>query len=110
MSENIGWLQAAMSMYLTGRLAQFRAELEEGAGQPICALKTDVALLLSDLCRFLGLDEEQHNFVLGEGGVRHVTQVLDTRILVQMGLTPARDEPVETIEFVTLSFVETGCQ
>jgi len=85
MSENIGWLHAAMSTYLTGRLAQFRAELEEGAGQPICALKTDAALLLSDLCRFLGLDEEQHNFVLGEGGVRHVMQVLEMRVSVRTG-------------------------
>jgi len=80
MSGNTNWLDAAISKYLSGKLAQFCSELDEGTRQPIGALQTDAALLLSDLCRFLGLDEEQHNHVLGESGVQHVMQVLETHI------------------------------
>jgi hypothetical protein len=46
--------------------------LESRTHQPVGAAQTDAALLLSDLCRHFGLDEEQHAHVLGEAGVRHV--------------------------------------
>jgi hypothetical protein len=87
MSTNTDWLDKAVSKYLTGRLAQFRASLEEESGQPINAIETDAALLLSDLCRFLGLDEEQHNYVLGGSGVRHVNHVLETQVAVRKALS-----------------------
>jgi hypothetical protein len=101
MSANIDWLDAAISKYLTGRLARFRAELEEGTEQSIGTLQINAALLLSDLCRFLGLDEQQHDYVLGEGGVQHVLEVLETRVLIctaplptLQGTTPERLESV----------------
>jgi hypothetical protein len=55
MSTNMDWLDAAVGKYLTGRLAQFRSELEEGTGRSVSALQVDVALLFSDLCRFFHL-------------------------------------------------------
>jgi hypothetical protein len=90
MSTNIAWFDTAISKYLTGKLVQFRSELEEGTGQPISALQFNAALLLSDLCRSLNLDEEQHDYVLGESGTQHVLQVLETRITVRTSLPLAQ--------------------
>ena len=80
MSENLEWLDKAFSKYMTGKLVQFRASLEQEAEHSIGDLEINAALLLSDLCHFLGLDEQQHDRVLGEAGVTHVMQVLDTRV------------------------------
>lgn len=102
MSANQAWLEIAIAKYLTGKLTRFRADLERGTDQPIDALHFNAALLLSDLCRFLGLDEEQHNQVLGERGVQHVSEVLGTRVWARK---PARSLPkptVETAEQLTL--------
>jgi hypothetical protein len=68
------WLDAVMSKYVAGQLARFRAEVESRTYQPIGAVQTDAARLLSDLCRHFGLDEEQHAHVLGDAGVRHVEE------------------------------------
>lgn len=73
-------LEVAINRYLTGRLAHFRAILEQEAEQPIQDLEVSAALLLSDLCRFIGLDPAQHDHVLGHSGVQHVLQVLDTPV------------------------------
>ena len=86
MSTNTDRPPTAINEYLTEALAQFRASLEEGTGQPIDALPTNPALLLSDLCRFLGLDEQQHDRVLGASGTRHLLQVLATRVSVPAAL------------------------
>lgn len=80
MSANTDWLETAIAHYLTGKLARFRVDLEQGTDQPIDALQVNAALFISDLCRFLGLDEEQHDHVLGESGVHHVLAVLETRV------------------------------
>ena len=72
MSADTKWLDAAMSKYVTGQLARFRAEVENRTHQSIGSIQTDAARLLSDLCRHFGLDEEQHAHVLGESGVQHV--------------------------------------
>jgi hypothetical protein len=74
MSADTQWLDAAMSKYVTGQLARFRAEVENRTHQSIGSIQTDAARLLSDLCRHFGLDEEQHAHVLGESGVRHVEE------------------------------------
>jgi preprotein translocase subunit SecA len=74
MSADTQWLDAVMSKYVAGQLARFRAELEGRTHQPVGAVQTDAARLLSDLCRHFGLDEEQHTLVLGEAGVRHVEE------------------------------------
>jgi hypothetical protein len=72
MSADTQVLDAVLSKYVAGQLARFRAELESRTHQSVGAAQTDAALLLSDLCRHFGLDEEQHAYVLGEAGVRHV--------------------------------------
>jgi hypothetical protein len=74
MSTDTQWLDAVMSKYVAGQLARFRADLEGHTHQPVGAVQTDAARLLSDLCRHFGLDEEQHAHVLGEAGVRHVEE------------------------------------
>ena len=74
MPANTQWLDAVMSKYVAGQLARFRAEVESHTHQSIGSVQTDAARLLSDLCRHFGLDEEQHAFVLGESGVRHVEE------------------------------------
>jgi hypothetical protein len=74
MPANTQWLDAVLSKYVAGQLARFRAEVEGHTHQSIGAVQTDVARLLSDLCRHFGLDEEQHALVLGESGVRHVEE------------------------------------
>jgi hypothetical protein len=65
---------------LCNRLWQFRLGLEGQAGESITVLDAPVALVLSDLCRFLHLSEEQHARVLGEEGVAYVDEVLETRV------------------------------
>ncbi|MBN1978745.1 MAG: hypothetical protein JW918_15210 [Anaerolineae bacterium] len=75
MSADTQWLDAVMSKYVTGQLTRFRAEVENRTHQPVGAIQTDAARLLSDLCRHFGLDEEQHARVLGESGVRHVEEL-----------------------------------
>ncbi|MFL7794856.1 MAG: hypothetical protein AB8I69_22125 [Anaerolineae bacterium] len=74
MPADTQWLDAVLSKYVTGQLARFRAEVENHAHQPVGAIQTDAARLLSDLCRHFGLDEEQHAHVLGESGVQHVEE------------------------------------
>jgi hypothetical protein len=74
MTANTQWLDTVMSKYVAGQLARFRGELEGRMHQPIGAVQTDAARLLSDLCRHFGLDEEQHALVLGEAGMRYVEE------------------------------------
>ena len=80
MLQNTDWFGPAVSKYLTGRLARFRVKLEREADRPIDGLHLDAALLLSDLCRFLGLDEAQHRHVLGQDAVHHVEEKMKLRI------------------------------
>jgi hypothetical protein len=70
----------ATRVFLTDRLTEFRESLEEGTESPVGMLQVTAAILLSDLCRFLGLDEQQHDQVLGEKGAEHVTEFLETRV------------------------------
>jgi hypothetical protein len=74
MSADAHWLDAIMTKYIAGQLARFRSDIEALTHQPVSAVQTDAARLLSDLCRHFGLDEDQHAHVLGESGVRHVEQ------------------------------------
>ena len=74
MSANPQWLDPVLSRYVTGQLARFRVQLEMQTRQPVESVRTDAARLLSDLCRHFGLDEEQHTYVLGKSGVRHVEE------------------------------------
>jgi hypothetical protein len=92
MSINTDSIEKAIKNYLTGKLAQFRTTLEGEAGQPICEIELDGTLLLSDICRFLGLDEQQYNQVLGENGVQYVSEVFETRVWVRSSLLPVPSE------------------
>jgi hypothetical protein len=74
-AKTLAQIDDLFARYMTTRLTQFRAELEQQARQPLPSVHTDAARLLSDLCRFCGLDEQQHDRVLGENGVRHVHTV-----------------------------------
>lgn len=71
---------AELAETLCNRLWQFRLGLEGQAGQPVTTLDAPVALILSDLCRFLHLSEEQHRRVLGDEGVTYVNEFLNTRV------------------------------
>ena len=75
MPANTQRLDAVMPKYVAGQLARFWADLEGHTHGPVGAVHTDAARLLSDLCRFCGLNKQQHNRVLGETGARHVHTV-----------------------------------
>ena len=68
-----------LARYLTTKLTQFRTQLEKTSGHSIDTLEVDAALMLSDLCRFLGLEEAQHNRVLGDAGIASVLDHLEHR-------------------------------
>lgn len=110
MSANIDQLNGVLGKYMAGQLTQFRADLEEGTGQPISDLQINAALLLSDLCRFLSLDEQQHDHVLGTSGVQHVMQVLETRMLVRMALPLVLHRSVVETVGVVASLPGDVCQ
>ena len=67
---------------LCDKLWQFRLALEGQARQPAASIEAPVTLLLSDLCVFAGLTEEQHARVLGQEGVDHVNGVLETKVRI----------------------------
>lgn len=71
----------------THKLLQFRLQLEAEAAQPLATVEANAALVLSDLCRFLGLDERQHDDVLGPLGVDYVQHTLDVRMSAMLGGT-----------------------
>ena len=64
---------------LCNKLWQFRLSFESQAEQSLAAMNVPFALLMSDVCVFAGLSEEQHDRVLGEEGVSYVNKVLATR-------------------------------
>jgi len=59
---------------------RFRQHLEAEAAEPISALEVNAALLLSDLCQFLGLDTPQRSQVLGPYGTRYLATILATQV------------------------------
>ena len=69
---------------LCSKLRQFRLGLEGQSGESVSAMEAPIALLLSDLCVFTGLNEEQHRRVLGDEGVAFVNDVLATRMRLKM--------------------------
>ena len=104
MMTNIDWVDVAINKYLAGRLARFRARLEQEAEQPVGDLEVNAALLLSDLCRFLGLDEPQYVYVLGERGVEYVLRVMEAHCSVRANRVTTRSRPAsETVEVVATS-------
>ena len=52
--------------YMTTRMKDFRAKLEWQTRRPLSSVRTDAASLLSKLCQFCDLDEQQRAIVMGE--------------------------------------------
>lgn len=63
---------------MTTLLADFRQQLERESGGTINCLEANTAELLSDLCRFLGLSDQNRRKVLGMNGARHVDVIEHT--------------------------------
>jgi hypothetical protein len=81
-------LQPTVSRYVRGveyksltvLLSDFRKTLEHESGGSISQLDANAAEILSDLCCFLGLSDENRRKVLGNDGVRFIDSTLDTPI------------------------------
>jgi hypothetical protein len=56
---------------MTSLLQDFRRQLEHASGGPINDLNANAAEIISDLCRFLGLSEQNRRKVLGTNGAQH---------------------------------------
>ena len=65
---------------LSQALRRFRQQLESQAEKPIHEIDANAALLLSDLCVFMGLGERQHDTILGQEAVNFLTEMLDTKV------------------------------
>ena len=76
--------EEGLEVVLCSRLRQFRVALEQQSGESVIEMEVPIALLLSDLCVFAGLSEEQHAAVLGDEGVAFVNDVLATRLRLKM--------------------------
>ena len=63
---------------MTTLLTDFRQQLERENGGTINRLEANTAELLSDLCRFLGLSDQNRRKVLGTNGTRHVDMIEHT--------------------------------
>ncbi len=57
---------------LTKLLTDFRQQLEHESGSTVNRLDTNAAELLSDLCRFLGLSDQNRRKVIGVNGAQYV--------------------------------------
>ena len=51
---------------ITVKLAGLREEIEAGCSAPVWAVPVDAATVLADVCRVLGLSDEQVRRVLGD--------------------------------------------
>jgi len=65
---------------MVNRLKGLREEIERDGGVRIAALEALFALALWDVCRALGLSEEECDVVLGQEGAAYVEGVLCTRV------------------------------
>jgi hypothetical protein len=65
---------------LTACLKHFRQEVEKGTGAQIQTIEINAALLLSDVCTFIGLSDEKRREVLGKSAAAFVSSVEDEPI------------------------------
>ena len=87
-TKGINMLQPTVSRYVRGieyksltvLLSDFRKTLERESGGSISRLDTTAAEILSDLCVFLGLSDENRRKVLGHDGARFIDSTLDALI------------------------------
>jgi hypothetical protein len=74
---------------LTSLLQDFRRQLEHQSGGPIHELnQINAAALLSDLCLFLGLSDQNRRKVLGARAATYLDQVLASRLGVNPRTAP----------------------
>jgi len=73
------WVAARHHQAVIDRLRRFREGLEpEMESEPWTHLEAPMVLLLSDVCRALGLDEKEQAIVLGDEGMLALTETLET--------------------------------
>ena len=70
---------------MTSLLQDFRRQLEHEHGGPIHELKEVNAVeLISDLCVFLGLSDQNRRKILGARAATHLDQILIERVRVTL--------------------------
>ena len=74
------WVKGVEYKSMTVLLSDFRKTLERENGGSINRLESNAACLLSDLCIFLGLSDENRRKVLGSDGAGFVDTVLNAPI------------------------------
>jgi hypothetical protein len=70
---------------LSDALAEFRRRLEADAGAPLHDVETNAALVLNDLCAFLGFGETLRAKILGPDAVAFVDRFLESHIQLKEG-------------------------
>jgi hypothetical protein len=66
---------------MTSLLQDFRRQLEHASGGPIHELNAvNAAMLLSDLCVFLGLSDQSRRKILGAQAAMHIDQALAAQV------------------------------
>ena len=74
------WVKGVEYVTMSTLLADFRRYIEREAGTPMERLEINGALLLNDLCSFLGMDESLRHKVLGRSAAAFVEATLDQRV------------------------------
>jgi len=74
------WVKGVEYVTMSTLLADFRRYIEREAGTPMERLEINGALLLNDLCSFLGMDESLRRKVLGRSAAAFVEATLDRRV------------------------------
>lgn len=75
------YVKAIQYASLTDLLTHFRQQLERENGKPINELtEVNAAEVISDLCVFLGLSDQNRRKVLGAGAATHIDQTLAAHV------------------------------
>jgi hypothetical protein len=75
------YVKAIQYASLTDLLTHFRQSLERENGKPINELsEVNAAMLISDLCVFLGLSDQNRQKILGAQAAMHIDQALVTKV------------------------------
>ena len=74
------WVKGVEYVTMSTLMADFRRYVEREAGAPVERIELNGALLLNDLCSFLGMDESLRRKVLGRSAAAFVEATLDQRV------------------------------
>jgi hypothetical protein len=76
------YVKAIQYASLTDLLTHFRQTLERENGKPINELsEVNAAMLLSDLCVFLGLSDQNRRKILGARAATYIDQTLAAQVV-----------------------------